>query len=154
MTDEAFEKKLISIIPYLRRLAARHLYNPQDCADAVQECCYKALLYRDRLNCAECFGRWITRILVNECYTLLRQKAKYALTADVAMLCGQSDAYREGDALREAIALLPQAMRGAVELSLMGYRYGEIARLLCVPESTIKSRMHRAKKTLQTEWTV
>ena len=153
MSDEAFEEKLLSVMPYLRRLAARHLYNPQDCADAVQECCYKALLYRDRLKCAEGFGSWIARILVNECYTLLRHQQKYALTADMTMFCGQTHTYQEGDELREAISLLPQAMRGAVELSLRGYRYGEIAQLLCVPESTVKSRMHRAKKTLHAKWT-
>ena len=149
---EPFEEKLLGVLPLLRMLASRHLRNPQDQADAVQECCYKALLHRDRLNCAQSFCSWVTRILVNECYTILRHKQKYILSANEALFCKQIDHCQDYSELREAISMLPDPARAALELNLMGYRYTEIAELLNVPKSTIKSRVHRAKKTLLAEW--
>ena len=152
VSNEAFEEKLLGILPLLRMLASRHLCNPQDRADAVQECCYKALLHRDRLHCAESFCSWVTRILVNECYTILRHKQKYMLTADEALFCEQVDPCQDYAELREAISMLPEPARAALELNLKGYRYTEIAELLSVSESTIKSRVHRAKKAIMAEW--
>lgn len=65
---------------------------------------------------------WVTRTLVNEFYKILRHKQKYILSADEALFCKQIDSCHD------------------------------YAELLSVPESTIKSRVHRAKKTLLAEW--
>ncbi len=50
----------------------------------------------------------------------------------------------------DAIARLPEEYRDAVVMSdLHGLKYGEVARILGVPEGTIKSRLFRGRRLLQ-----
>jgi RNA polymerase sigma-70 factor (ECF subfamily) len=56
------------------------------------------------------------------------------------------------DRVRDVLATLPDGERQAVELAYFdGYTYREVARLLDVPEGTIKSRIRSGLKRLRTE---
>ena len=53
-------------------------------------------------------------------------------------------------ALRDALMALDEALRLPLLLSYMeGYRVREVARILRIPEGTVKSRIARAKRRLR-----
>ncbi len=133
----------------LYRVARTILRNDEDCKDALQEAMLKSWESRHKLRDKTLFGTWITRILINECHTLLRRKRKYLLQNEV------DAAYpsRAPDpALQWAVESLPERLRLPLVLHyLEGYSYEQIARLLHIPQSTVRSRLSRARDTLRTE---
>ena len=89
------------------------------------------------------------RILVNECYTLLRQRKKVipmeelpTRTVDVP-----------GDSpLQAAVRALPETLRTPLLLKYMeGMTEKEVAEALRLPLSSVKNRLFRARKLLKQE---
>src|SRR5712671_2312202 len=103
------------------RIAARILGNREDAEEALQDAflrAYRALGdYEDR----ERFSAWLTRILVNQCRTMLartrRREAVFSDLEPALELATEEDA--SGGAwpeLEQALALLPAEQREAVVL--------------------------------------
>ena len=94
---------------------------------------------------------WLIRILINECYTLLRKKQKLVFLEDYAKPeKGRAD--RLYSELYEALERLSEPYRICVTLYyLEGYSVKETAALLDVPESMVKNRLARAREKLRRE---
>lgn len=133
----------------LYRVARTILRNDEDCKDALQETMLKAWESRHKLRELPLFGTWITRILINECHTLLRRKWKYLLKDEVeAALPSRAP----DPALQWALESLPERLRLPLVLHyLEGYSYEQIAKMLHIPQSTVRSRLSRARNALKTE---
>ncbi len=133
----------------LYRVARTILRNDEDCEDALQEAMLKAWESRQKLRDLSLFGTWITRILINECHTLIRRKRKYLLRDEVeAALPSRAP----DPALQWALEGLPERLRLPLVLHyLEGYTYEQVARMLHIPESTVRSRLSRARDTLRME---
>lgn len=136
------------------RIAARIIGNREDAEEAVQDAflrSFRALAeYEDR----ERFSAWLTRILVNQCRTVLararKRDARYLhvephvleLLFPVEHSGAAEGAWPE---LEHALAQLPLAQREAIVL-----RYGddlsyeEMARITGAGESALKMRVQRA----------
>ena len=68
----------------------------------------------------------------------------------VADLDDKTDAIAFDDALRRALATLPEAQRTIVQLvDIEGLTYAEAAAATGVPEGTVMSRLHRARTKLR-----
>jgi len=133
----------------LYRIARTILRNDEDCKDALQEAVLKAWENRDKLREMTYAGTWLTRILINECHAVGRKRRKYVLRADVA---AQGGAAPEDPALRKALETLPEKLRLPLILHyLEGYSYRDISSILHIPRTTVRSRLSRARKALQTE---
>ena len=76
MTKEEFERRIIGMQDTLYRVSATILYQPCDREDAIQECIYKALRKREHLRDDAAIESWVIRILINECYAILRRKRR------------------------------------------------------------------------------
>ena len=74
MSEEEVLEELETIKSALLGTAHRFFSCYADCEDAVQECFYKAWRGRETIQNPEYFKTWATRILVNECKTMLRKK--------------------------------------------------------------------------------
>ena len=72
MTAAEFSDQVLLMEPMLYRVAYGLLLNRTDCADAVQEALLRAWEKRRSLRDESLFRTWLVRILINECYTLLR----------------------------------------------------------------------------------
>ena len=77
MTREAFAGRIVAIQQRLYRISASLLRQDADREDAVQSCIEKAWRKRDLLRDESRFDAWVTQILVNECYTILRKQRRF-----------------------------------------------------------------------------
>ena len=133
----------------LYRIARTILRNDEDCRDALQETVLKAWENRHKLREAAYAGTWITRILINECHAVGRKRRKYVLHADVAEQSGVAPA---DPSLRQALESLPEKLRLPLILHyLEGYSYQDISCILHIPQTTVRSRLSRARQALQAE---
>jgi RNA polymerase sigma-70 factor (ECF subfamily) len=139
------------------RIAMRILGNKEDAEEALQDAflrAYRALgEYEDR----ERFGAWLTRILVNQCRTLLsrtRRRESVFLDVDLRELdlaCGSDERSKEWPELEHALMKLPQEQREAIVLKYSGdHTYEEMARITGAGESALKMRVQRAFARLRT----
>ena len=135
----------------LYRIAMIYTRNLPDAADAVQEALLRAWNKRDSLRDEALFSTWLTRILINECKTLLRKRRHMLPFAQLPKQAVQlaPDADREW---ADALFSLPEKYRIPLVLhALEGYTLAEVARLMHLPVSTVKTRVSRARQHLKKE---
>ncbi len=146
MTKGAFDEKVVSLLGALHSVSYSLLPNAEDQADAVQECVKKALQKRDSLRDDAQFKTWIVRILVNECYNILRKKKRLVPTEEIEIAAPPE---ADGEVF-EALMRLPDKLRLPVVLHhIEGYATKEIARILRLPEGTVKGRLVRGREHLK-----
>ena len=125
------------------RLARALTRSAMTAEDAVQEAFLRAWRHLPAYDPARPFEAWLTAIVVRECRRAAKKEARAARSLPPPGL------QAPGGELFEAVGQLPHKLKEAVALHyLAGYNQQETARLLGVPEGTIKSRLHRARKTL------
>ena len=138
-------------------LAYRMTGSREEAEDAAQEAFVKAYVKLDAYRGKGSFWPWLRRILVNACLAKASRKgAKEPMVELTEAECGSDYSLEtevlsraEAEDVRSAIAELPAAYRTAVVLR---YREGlsckEIAEQLGESLSTLKVRLHRARKML------
>lgn len=149
MTKEQLGDLIIASEDMLYHVAKTLLRSDADCADAIQEAIVKAFSGIQTLRKDSCAKTWLVRIVINECYAILRREKRLVPIDDFVeneMAQEQAD-YSE---LYEAISRLPEEIRLTVTLYYMeGYSVREIADLLKTTESAIKNRLMRARTKIK-----
>lgn len=153
MEREDFLQKTLEAEKTLFHVAFSILQNEQDCADAVQEAITKAYMKKNQLQNSAYFKTWLTRIVINECYNLLRKRKQYVefceeVVADRSYLNEYiKEEYLD---LYQAISKLKEKDKICVLLFYMeDYSVSQIAEVLKVSQGTVKSRLNRARKQLK-----
>lgn len=77
MTKEQLGKLILSSERQMYLTAKTILHNDQDCADAIQEAIVKAFQKIDTLQKDRYAKTWLIRILIHECYNLLRKESSF-----------------------------------------------------------------------------
>ena len=156
MTKEQLGNLIIASEESMYHVAKTLLRNDADCADAIQEAIVKAFSSIHTLR-KDSFGKtWLVRILINECYAIMRQERKLVTMESYALEeSKEQEAFPENSEyldLYEAISRLSEEIRLTVTLYYMeGYSIKEIAALMNTTESTIKNRLARARAKLKSE---
>ena len=133
----------------LYRVAKTLLRSDADCADAVQETLLKALNGAPFIRHEQYVKTWLTRILINTCKDMLRKNAR-TQTVELTEFLPAPDNGEERE-LYEALRELDDALRLPLVLHyLEGFTVKDIARMLRVPEGTVKRRLWTARKALRT----
>ena len=146
MTNERFANEIVALTDTLYRVSYSILREACDREDAVQSSLEKAWHKRSSLRDERYLKTWLTRILINECYTICR-RTKRESSGELPERVAPPDADKT---LHYALMELPEALRTPIVLHYMeGYGVQEIASALRVPQGTIKSRMRRARLTLK-----
>lgn len=153
MDKEQFVKLTLDAEATMFHLAYSILREEQDCCDAVQEAVTKAYARRDTLKNPAYFKTWIVRILLNECYALLRKRKKQVPMEEGALdsraeLCSYiREEYLD---LYQAIQALKERERICVLLYYIeDYSVRQIAQILRIPEGTVKSRLRKSRMQLK-----
>lgn len=130
----------------LYRVARTMLPREADCEDAVQEALLRAWDRLHTLREEAYFETWLIRILINQCKTFYRRRPPEPteLTEDIPQP-------QPGETpLLDALMTLPQKPRVALELHYIeGYSVKETAKILNVPEGTLKWRLSRGRALLK-----
>lgn len=153
MEKEQFINLMSQVEADMFHLAFSVLHSEQECADAVQEAVVKAYAGRNTLKKQEYFKTWIMRILLNECYALLRRQ-KRLIPMEEQVLDAQVDfgnyVKEEYLDLYKAIDALKEKDRICVLLYYIeGYSVRQIAQIMQMPDGTVKSRLRRARIQLK-----
>ena len=152
--EQVFEQLIDERLGLLRGTAMRILGSPADVDDAVQEALMTAwrkfAVFRGQSE----FATWVTRILINVCYDMVRDRAR---EHDVLADYGKSGAVSGEDAeeaslldrLDEAVARLPRLYRESLSVGLLSGRSPEeAAAMLGCSRNTLYQRIHKAKQLL------
>lgn len=147
MTKEEFADRIVAMQDRMYRVSTTLLKRLCDREDAVQSAIEKAWRHQKKLRDDSVMQAWVMRILINECYALLRRSKKEV----------PSDTLPERETAQDARPDIYGLFTGLDEkyrLTMMlhyveGYRVEEIARMLRLPQGTVKSRLHRGRLKLR-----
>lgn len=129
--------------------------------DLTQEIFFKVFHSLDKFNQDANFQYWVIRVSKNYCIDYYRKKRKeresmvdnmdQVITVLRSMSTPQLvlEEKERQQAIRESINSLPPILRSCIVLrNLYGYSYQDIARILGIPEGTVKSRINRGRLEL------
>ena len=152
----AFEELFNRYQPQLYRLARITTRCPDDARDALQDAMLSAHCGAPKFRHDCSVSSWLYRIVVNACLDRLRRHKARPTTP----LEGMASAGSIGDpapgvdtaiVIQRALMRLPIEQRAAiVAVDMQGFSVAEAARMLGVPEGTVKSRRARARSKLAT----
>lgn len=159
LSKEVFAQLVIDSTDSLYRVSKSILKNDSDCEDAVSEAITIAFGKLDSLKQEEYAKTWLTRILINECFRICRQRKKMMLlfdhgereTEQLMHSESQYDTHAEDYFdLWQAIRNLKESQRLALILYYVeGYSVKEIAEMIGVSQGTVKSRLSRGRSRLK-----
>lgn len=152
MTEQELGQRIIALTGTLYRVSCGLLQSPQDREDAVQSAVEKAWRKALSLRDEQRLRPWLIKILINECYTLLRKKGREIPMQEMPESPPPADEVRQGQGLelREAVLSLPETLRMPIVLHYMeGFSIQEISSALGCPKGTVLSRMNRGRKQLK-----
>ncbi len=145
--EKTVERLLLANYNQYFRLARSYVHNDDDAGDIVQNAAYKAIKNSGSLKQEAYAATWLYRIVINEIFTFLRQRKTEPF--DLAEQAQTEDAYEDVD-LKRALASLPDEDRMIVELKYFeDLKLEEIAAILELNVSTVKSRLYRCLKKLR-----
>lgn len=151
MTKEQLGALIIASEDTMYHVAKTLLRNDADCSDAIQEAIVKAFSKVNTLRSDALGKTWLIRILINECYSIMRREKRLVSLEEFQGEDVAADAEDYSD-LYEALTRLPEEVRLCVSLYYMeGYSIKEIAAILKLSESGVKSRLARARNRLRCE---
>ena len=134
----------------LYRVSCTLLDRQEDREDAVQEAICRAWERIGSLKKPQYFRTWLVRILINECYGLLRQGSRVVCMDELPEGPAQEPDRERSMDLAEAVSSLDEKLRLPVVLYYAeGYSVREIAQLLDASESAVKMRLLRARDDLR-----
>jgi RNA polymerase sigma-70 factor (ECF subfamily) len=156
----AFEERVADSADLAFRVAFGVLRHRQDAEDVAQEALARACDRRATLRDLQAFRSWLVRICwrlaLNHRRAGQRRERREQTTAAEAPAQPNAEELAAANEFRErvwrAIGALPEKLRLVVVLAgIEGYDMREVAALLELPEGTVKSRLHLARKRLSEE---
>ena len=153
MNKEDFSKQVLAAESSLYRVAKSILHNDEDCADAIQNGILKAWEKLDTLRSDKYFKTWLTRIVINECYQIVRAAQKYVSLDEYPGWDMEAVGRAEDESdVMIALARLDEKYRLPIVLhEIEGYSVKEIGKILGLSETNVGNRIFRSKKILRKE---
>lgn len=149
-----FKRELTEVVPHLRAFARGLCGRPDMADDLVQEALLKAWAAQDRFEPGTSMRAWTFVILRNAYLTDMRRNrfrgeydegvAERILTAPA----GQEEPIHLSDMHRALLTLPPERREALLLVGAGGFSYEEAAQICDCAVGTIKSRVGRARATL------
>ena len=149
---EAFERLVNSVKTKLYKTSMAILKNDDDACDAIQEALISAYKYYDTLKEEKYFATWITRILINKCYDIIKKNQKVSYLnkqVEINENTAYYDEYKIDSRLEKALNSIDSDLRTTTVLYYYDdFSVEEISDILNIPVGTVKSRLSRAREKL------
>ena len=164
MTDEAFDTFINKYRPVMKKIANLYV-NSDDAEDVAQNVCIKLHKNRDKLAEIDNIDNWLFYVVRNNCYDdLRRRKLKnvnilYEYNADYI-----DTIFKEDDILNkyirreinQSVAKYVDELPEGLKLPVLLYYFedmsvDEVAKVLDMPITTVKWRLHTARLKLKTK---
>jgi len=153
---------------YQRRaysIAYGFVRNRDDALELAQESFARAFQAMERFDTRMPFYPWLYRIIKNTCLNHLKKKRRHGETSLEGLRDTGYDVADDGDSpsraadladMRRTIAaaldrLAPEHREILVLRHFQGLSYAEIAECLAIPQGTVMSRLHTARRKLRDE---
>lgn len=142
---DAFTELMQSQMQAMYKTARAMLKEDEDAADAISETILVCWEKMEQLKKPEFFKTWMTRILMNECNDILRQRKRVCPVEEVGETAETIDAYENIEWL-ETLNGLDEKYRLVIVLYYVnGLNTTEIASVLHMPVSTVRTRLSRGR---------
>ncbi len=148
----AFETLMEQHKVYLYNIANSILQNEEDSGDAMAETVIKVYKYLKRLKDDTLFKTWVTRILINESKKILKKRKNHIQIDEIEEQVSSEDTTEKEEIKMEVIDAVNDLKKEQRDIVILFYyndmKISEIAKIMNIPEGTVKSRMNTAKKEL------
>lgn len=132
------------------RLAYSIVLNVEDAEDVVGETILKAFSHLEKLRNHKKMKAWIFQILVNESKSYLKKRSRVELVEDSSLFIQKEGKKDTVSDLLELIYQLDDSFREVLILYYFEeFSVKEIAKILAMPEGTVKSKLSRARGELK-----
>lgn len=154
--EEAFETLVRQHREAIYRVAIRMTHRHEDADDLVQETFLRAYTSLQRFRGEASPATWLYRIVTNLALNLLRHRSRFQRAA--VLFRGESESVTPPSvdqdetrrAVQAALEMLPPSQRIVVVLfDIEGLSAAQIAEILDIPEGTVRSRLHYARRHLR-----
>lgn len=146
---EAFVRLMEEHKQSLYKIARSFFRGPMDAEDAVAQTVLDCWEKLDTLKKPAYFKTWLTRILINNCNDLIRERTRLVVLDAIPEPEPEEDEH-SGLFFDELLALLPLSCRPVMQLYYgEGYKAREIAALLDIPVGTVTVRLKRGRERLK-----
>lgn len=151
MTKEQLGTLIIASEKQMYATAKSILKEDNDCADAIQEAIVKAFGKVDGLKQDKYARTWLLRILMNECYNVLRRGSRQVSLEDCPEAAAMTVPERKDyGPLYEALKKLKEELRIVTTLYYVEeFSVREIAAILEISEGAVQKRLARARAKLR-----
>ena len=132
----------------LYRTAYAFLKNEHEAIEAMQEVTFRAYQKIHTVKEPNYIKTWLVRIMINYCQTQLKKNKRF-LSSDFLQELGydENNSYLE---IEEAISTLSEKEQQLIHMKYyQDSKIKEIAEIENIPEGTVKSRLHKALKSLR-----
>ncbi len=144
---DAFSELVQLQMKNMYRTAYAILMNDADAKDAVQDTAMTMWEKLPALRKPESFRTWCTRILVNCCFDIRKHRDTEVPLEEWEEPVSEDDYTLEW---KEALLALGEKYRIPMELYYgQGYRISEIAELMDIPASTVRTRLSRGRECMK-----
>ena len=144
---DAFTELIKSQMQSMYRTAKAILMNDEDVADAIQDTlliCWEKL---NELKVNQYFKTWMTRILIHNCYRIIRSNRRITYTDKLPESMSKENP--SNLEWREALSSIDEKYRIVLILFYAeGFRTKEIAKILGLTDSTVRTRLSRGREQL------
>lgn len=149
MDKEQFTAEVLAAEKGLYRVAKSILGNDEDCADAMQNSILIAYTKLHTLQKEAFFKTWLTRILMNEAYQMLRDRREQVSYEDYMEACPARETTEDGGVFQAVMELAEVYRTPFVLHYIEGFSVKEISRMLEISQSAVKTRLYRSRNLMR-----
>src|SRR4051794_27729453 len=157
-----FDDALREATPRLQRFAVRRLLDPHEAEEVVQEALLRAFQHKDSLRTQDDLMPWLT--VVTGCLVIDRLRVRGRMTPVAELPPGSRAARDTADVVvardeariaLDALEAMPSRQASVLwAREVEGLSYDDISERYGLSEPTVRSLLHRARRTLRREYAV
>ncbi len=148
LTKDSYLSFITSYKSIMYKIAYGYLSNEADSMEAVDEAVYIGYAKIKQLKDPDALKSWITRILINECYRILRNRKKEIPSQDLPEIHAQDS--ETSLTVKTAVENLPEDLKEIIVLRYFAdYSVKDTALFLDLPQGTVATRSRKALELLK-----